>query len=373
VRFQVVQRVEGSGARLGELWTPHGAVKTPVFMPVGTRGTVKSLTPEDLYSLGAELILANTYHLWLRPGAHVVKALGGLHRFMHWERPLLTDSGGYQVFSLASTSQVSEEGVTFQSHLDGSRHCLTPEGAVSVQEALGADIIMCLDECIPYPATEEQTRQSTERTLRWAKRCLGAKRRNDQALFAVVQGGTSPELRRLCAEALAELDFPGYAIGGLSVGEPKEAMLEAAVVAFPRLPAGRPRHVMGVGAPEDLVELVGIGADMFDCVLPTRSARTGQLFTTRGRIVIKNSRHQEEDGPIDESCTCYTCRHYSRAYLRHLFLSKELLAYRLNTIHNLWYFLELMRKIRRAIAAGTFTEFRTIFHREREQDEADSE
>jgi queuine tRNA-ribosyltransferase len=373
VRFQIVQRVEGSGARLGELWTPHGAVKTPVFLPVGTRATVKSLTPEDLYSLGAELILANAYHLWLRPGAHVVKALGGLHRFMHWKRPLLTDSGGYQIFSLAPTSQVSEEGVIFQSHLDGSRHCLTPEEAVRVQEALGADIIMCLDECIPYPASDEQARQSTERTLRWARRCQGAKTRSDQALFAVVQGGTSPKLRRVCAEALVELDFPGYAVGGLSVGEPKDAMLEVAAAVLPRVPADRPCYLMGVGAPEDLVELVGLGADMFDCVLPTRSARTGQLFTTRGRIVIKNSRHQEEDSPIDERCTCYTCRHYSRAYLRHLFLSKELLAYRLNTIHNLWYFLELMREMRRAIAAGSFAEFRTLFYREREQDEATPE
>jgi queuine tRNA-ribosyltransferase len=341
-------------------------------MPVGTRATVKSLTPEDLYSLGAELILANTYHLWLRPGAHVVKALGGLHRFMHWERPLLTDSGGYQVFSLAPSSQVSEEGVTFQSHLDGSRHCLTPEEAIRVQEALGADIVMCLDECIAYPATDEETRQSTERTLRWARRCRGAKTRSDQELFAVVQGGTSPDLRRLCAEALVELDFSGYSVGGLSVGEPKEAMLEAAAAVLPLVPAERPCYLMGVGAPEDLVELVGLGADMFDCVLPTRSARTGQLFTTRGRIAIKNSRHQEEDGPIDERCTCYTCRHYSRAYLRHLFLSKELLAYRLNTIHNLWYFLELMREMRRAMAAGTFAEFRTTFYREREQDEANS-
>jgi len=337
-----------------------------VFMPVGTRGTVKSLTPEDLYALGAEIILANTYHLWLRPGAEVVKAQGGLHRFMHWERPLLTDSGGYQVFSLAQSSQVSEEGVTFQSHLDGSRHFLTPEKAIEVQEALGADIIMCLDECIPFPASDEYSREATERTVRWARRCQGAKTRADQALFAVVQGGTSSELRCLCAEQLAEFDFPGYAIGGLSVGEPREAMLEAAGAVLPRLPAERPCYVMGVGAPEDLVDLVGLGADMFDCVLPTRSARTGQLFTRHGRIVIKNSRHHEEDAPIDEGCTCYTCRHYSRAYLRHLFLNKELLAYRLNTIHNLWYFLELMREVRRAIAAGTFGEFRGEFYRQRQ-------
>jgi len=366
VQFQVLQRAAGSAARLGELWTRHGAIRTPVFMPVGTRGTVKSLTPEDLYALGAEIILANTYHLWLRPGAEVVKAQGGLHRFMHWERPLLTDSGGYQVFSLAQSSQVSEEGVAFQSHLDGSRQFLTPEKAIEVQEALGADIIMCLDECIPYPATDEYTRQASERTVRWAGRCHEAKTRTDQALFAVVQGGTSSELRGLCADQLVELDFPGYAVGGLSVGEPREAMLAAAAAVLPRLPAERPCYVMGVGAPEDLVDLVGLGADMFDCVLPTRSARTGQLFTRHGRIVIKNSRHQEEDAPIDEGCTCYTCRHYSRAYLRHLFLNKELLAYRLNTIHNLWYFLELMREMRRAIAAGTFGGFRGAFYRQRE-------
>jgi queuine tRNA-ribosyltransferase len=285
---------------------------------------------------------------------------------MHWERPLLTDSGGYQVFSLAQSSQVGEEGVTFQSHLDGSRHFLTPEKAIEVQEALGADIIMCLDECIPYPASDEYTREATERTIRWARRCREAKMRADQALFAVVQGGTSSELRCLCAEQLVGFDFPGYAIGGLSVGEPREAMLATVGTVLPRLPTGRPCYVMGVGAPEDLVDLVGLGADMFDCVLPTRSARTGRLFTRHGRIVIKNSRHQDEDAPIDAGCACYTCRHYSRAYLRHLFLNKELLAYRLNTIHNLWYFLELIREMRRAIAAGRFGEFRGEFYRQRQ-------
>jgi queuine tRNA-ribosyltransferase len=368
VQFQVLQRAEESAARLGELWTHHGAIHTPVFMPVGTRGTVKSLTPEDLYALGAEIVLANAYHLWLRPGAEVVKAQGGLHRFMHWERPLLTDSGGYQVFSLAQGSQLLEEGVTFRSHLDGSRHFLTPEKAIEIQEALGADIIVCLDECIPYPASDEYTREAAARTIRWARRCKEAKTRTDQALFPVVQGGNSPELRGWCADQVVELDFPGYAVGGLSVGEPREAMLAAAGAVLPHLPGGRPRYVMGVGAPEDLVELVGLGADMFDCVLPTRSARTGQLFTRQGRIVIKNSRHQEEDVPIDAGCTCYTCRHYSRAYLRHLFLNKELLAYRLNTIHNLWYFLELMREMRREIAAGTFGGFRREFYRQRRYD-----
>jgi queuine tRNA-ribosyltransferase len=353
------------GARLGEIRTPHGAVQTPVFMPVGTKGTVKGITPEDLQSLGAEMVLANTYHLWLRPGAELIEAMGGLHRFMHWDGPLLTDSGGYQVFSLAPTREISEEGVTFQSHLDGSRHFLTPEGAMLIQEALGADLIMCLDECTPYTADREYVQASMERTLQWARRCQQAKTREDQELFAVVQGGMFTELRRACVESLAAMDFAGYALGGLSVGEPREEMLEVATACLPLLPAAKPRYVMGVGTPEDLVDLVGLGADMFDCVLPTRNARNGMLFTSRGRIIIKNRQHRDEDIPIDEFCSCYTCRHYSRAYLRHLFMAKEILALRLNTIHNLWYFLELMRQMRRAIAAGAFKEFRTQFYQHR--------
>jgi len=355
-----------TGARLGEIRSPHGVVSTPVFMPVGTRGTVKGLTPEDLHSLGARIVLANTYHLWLRPGADLIQTVGGLHRFMHWDGPLLTDSGGYQVFSLAPTREISEEGVTFQSHLDGSRYFLTPERAIQIQEALGADIIMCLDECTPYPATREYVQASMERTVRWAHRCREAKTRKDQALFAIVQGGMSTELRHACLERLTEMDFPGYALGGLSVGEPREAMLEVAAACLPQLPVDKPRYVMGVGTPEDLVDLVGLGADMFDCVLPTRNARNGMLFTSRGRIIIKNNQHRDEDMPIDELCTCYTCRHYSRAYLRHLFMAKEILAYRLNTIHNLWYFLELMRQMRRALAAGTFKEFRAHFYQLRQ-------
>lgn len=354
------------GPRLGEIGTPHGTVQTPTFMPVGTKGTVKGLTPEDLKSLGAEIVLANTYHLWLRPGADLIEALGGLHRFMHWDGPLLTDSGGYQVFSLAPTREISEEGVTFQSHLDGSRHSLTPEGVMHIQEALGADIIMCLDECTPYPASREYVQASMERTLRWAHRCKEAKTRQDQALFAIVQGGMSTELRRTCAERLVEMDFAGYALGGLSVGESKEEMMAVTETCLPLLPKDKPRYVMGVGTPEDLVDLVGLGADMFDCVLPTRNARNGMLFTNRGRIIIKNSQHRDEDVPIDEFCTCYTCRYYSRAYLRHLFMANEILAHRLNTIHNLWYFLELMRQMRRAIAADTYKEFRTQFYQQRQ-------
>ena len=355
-----------TGARLGEIRTAHGVVPTPVFMPVGTQATVKGLTPEDLNSLGAQIVLANTYHLWLRPGVDLIKTVGGLHRFMHWDGPLLTDSGGYQVFSLTETREISEEGVTFQSHLDGTRHFLTPEGAVHIQEALGADIIMCLDECTPYPADKEYVQRSMERTLRWAGRCQEAKTSKYQALFAIVQGGMYKELRRDCIDNLVAMDFPGYALGGLSVGEPKEVMLEVTSACLPQLPVDKPRYVMGVGTPEDLVELVGLGADMFDCVLPTRNARNGMLFTSRGRIIIKNSQHRQEDIPIDDLCTCYTCRHYSRAYLRHLFMAKEILAYRLNTIHNLWYFLDLMRQMRRAIAAGTFEDFRAHFYQLRQ-------
>jgi queuine tRNA-ribosyltransferase len=365
--FSLWKQDTDDATRLGEIRTPHGNVQTPLFMPVGTRGTVKGLTPEDLLSLGAGMVLANTYHLWLRPGPDLVKAVGGLHRFMHWEGPLLTDSGGYQVFSLAPRREISEEGVTFQSHLDGSRHFLSPEGAVNIQEALGADVIMCLDECTPHPADRDYVQASMERTVRWARRCQEATTKEDQALFGIVQGGMSIELRKRCVEALVEMDFDGYALGGLSVGESKEKLMEVASATLPLLPKDKPRYVMGVGTPEDLVDLVELGADMFDCVLPTRNARNGMLFTHTGRLVIKNSRHRDEDIPIDDKCTCYACRHYSRAYLRHLFMSREILSYRLNTIHNLWYFLELMRQMRRAIGAGTYKQFKSRFYRLRNE------
>lgn len=365
MKFYLLTQDE-TGARLGEMRTGHGVVSTPVFMPVGTQGTVKGLTPEELHSLGAQIVLANTYHLWLRPGVEVIGAIGGLHRFMHWNGPLLTDSGGYQVFSLAQTREINEQGVAFQSHLDGTRHFLTPEHAVHIQEVLGADIIMCLDECIPYPTSRDYLEVSMERTVRWAKRCQESKSNADQALFAVVQGGMVTELRRACLDNLVEMDFSGYALGGLSVGEPKEVMREVTAACLPQMPQDKPRYVMGVGTPEELVDLVALGADMFDCVLPTRNARNGMLFTSRGRIIIKNKQHRNEDMPIDELCRCYTCRHYSRAYLRHLFMAKEILAHRLNTIHNVWYFLELMRQIRRAIASGTYEEFRTRFYQLRQ-------
>ncbi|MBW1981950.1 MAG: tRNA guanosine(34) transglycosylase Tgt [Deltaproteobacteria bacterium] len=367
MHFRVLRGRESS--RLGLLTTPHGTCYTPVFMPVGTRATVKGLTPEDLQALGAEIILANTYHLWLRPGSDLIKAQGGLHRFMNWPAGLLTDSGGYQVFSLAPTREIREDGVVFQSHLDGSRHFLSPEVAVKVQEDLGADIIMCLDECAPYPVSRSYAREAMERTVEWAGKCQRALSRKDQALFAVVQGGMFLDLRRECCERLVEMDFAGYALGGLSVGEPPELMREVAAAILPLLPADKPRYLMGVGSPEDLVELMGLGVDMFDCVLPTRNARNGMLFTSRGRLVIKNSRHRHADLPIDEQCSCYTCRSYSRAYLRHLFATRELLAYRLNTIHNLWYFLELVRQARRALSGGWYEAFKEDFYQQRQQED----
>jgi queuine tRNA-ribosyltransferase len=335
---------------LGRCQTAHGVFHTPAFIPVGTQGTVKALTPEDLREMGTEIILSNTYHLYLRPGHHRIQRLGGLHRFMHWDYPLLTDSGGFQVFSLNSLVKISEEGVQFQSHLDGSRHEITPEKAMEIQEALGADIILCLDECTPYPAGHGEAERSMQLTLNWSRRCRDSRRREDQALFGIVQGGMFPDLRRRCVEALRGMGFDGYAIGGLSVGESREKMLEMVSETAPLLPPGQPRYLMGVGTPLDIARAVLQGVDMFDCVLPTRNARNGMLFTGGGRLVIKNARYAEDDSPIEPGCSCYTCRHYSRAYLRHLYLSEEILAMRLNTVHNLHFYLNFMGEIRRAIA-----------------------
>jgi queuine tRNA-ribosyltransferase len=342
----------------------HGQVQTPVFMPVGTLGTVKSLTPEELVDTGAQIILGNTYHLYLRPGGDVIKKAGGLHRFMHWDRPILTDSGGFQVFSLARLSRLSDEGYAFQSHIDGASHILTPETAVMFQDWLGSDIMMCLDVCSAYPAERRAVRRAMERTTRWAQRCKGAwtsQTRGENALFGIVQGGMFTDLRRRSAHALADMDFPGYALGGLSVGEPQALMLEVADEALPYLPDGKPKYIMGVGTPVDLVALVALGADMFDCVMPTRNARNGQLFTDHGAINIANARFKDDFKPIAENCDCYTCRHYSRAYLRHLYKCKELLAYRLNTLHNVRYYLRLMKNIRRAIIENRFDQFRNHF------------
>jgi queuine tRNA-ribosyltransferase len=364
--FHILKSSGPAAPRLGELRLARGVVPTPVFMPVGTYATVKTLTPEDLRELGAGLILCNAYHLYLRPGVETIAALGGLHRFMHWDGPILTDSGGYQIFSLSQFRTISEEGVTFQSHLDGgARHFLTPEAVVGLQEALGVDFMICLDECPGYPAPEAEVRRAAELTLKWAARSLAARRREDGALFPVLQGGMLPELRREQAAQMAALEFDGYALGGLSVGEPKELTYETVAVTTAALPQDRPRYLMGVGTPEDLVEGVARGVDMFDCVLPTRNARNGMAFTSTGRVVIKNAAWARDPRPLDESCSCYTCRHYSRAYLRHLYVSREILAFRLLTFHNLYYYLRLMADIRLAISAGDFAGFRQKFYQNR--------
>jgi len=353
-------------ARLGSLTTPHGIIDTPIFMPVGTQATVKAMTPEELKEVDARIILANTYHLYIRPGHELIARMGGLHKFMGWDRPLLTDSGGFQVFSLSELRKISEDGVRFQSHLDGSYHTISPEGAIAIQEALGADIIMCFDECPPYPAEYQYVRTSMELTSRWAKRCKEAKKRPDQALFGIVQGGMYPELRAQSAADLREIGFDGYALGGLSVGEAPNLRYELMECCSGLLPTDQPRYVMGIGTPEDLVEGVNSGYDMFDCVMPTRNARNGMLFTRSGRINIKGAAYTEDSGPIDPECSCYVCRNYSRAYLRHLFRSGEILAARLNTWHNLHYYLSLMAEIRAAIAAGRFADFRREFYAKRQ-------
>ncbi len=355
-------------ARSGLLKTAHGVIKTPIFMPVGTLGTVKALTPEELTTLGSQIILGNTYHLYLRPGCEVIDRFKGLHRFMHWSGPILTDSGGFQVFSLAKLAKISDEGYAFQSHIDGSSHLFTPEKAVAIQDRLNSDIHMCLDQCLPYPSDRAQTLRALDLTQRWAARCHAYwQDETDQRnlLFGIVQGGMFADLRELAAQQMAEVDFPGFAIGGLSVGEPKPLMLEMAEATLPLLPADKPRYVMGVGTPEDLVELTAMGADMFDCVMPSRNARNGQLFTRFGTLNISNARHREDENPIDADCGCYTCQHYSRAYLRHLYANRELLAYRLNTTHNLFYYLELMATMRTAIDSDTFDQFYSDFYSQR--------
>jgi len=361
MNFTVIAQDPACAARLGKIGTPHGEVLTPVFMPVGTQGTVKTLTPEQVAGLGAQIILGNTYHLYLRPGHRLIQQLGGLHRFMNWHGPILTDSGGFQIYSLGALRTITEEGAHFQSHIDGSRHFLSPESAVEIQEALGSDIMMCLDECLSYPAERDEIEKSLARTARWALRCKESRRREGSALFGIVQGGVYPDLRQRSVESLTEIGFDGYALGGLSVGEPKEKMLESLAAAAPLLPSSRPRYLMGVGTPEDLVEGVYRGIDMFDCVMPTRSARNGLLFTNGQKVVIKNARYREDGSPIDSTCDCYTCRNYSRAYLRHLYVAGEILAMVLNTIHNLRYYLRLMERIRDAVRDGRYSDFRRRF------------
>jgi queuine tRNA-ribosyltransferase len=362
IDFKVIKTDHGSAARLGSLTTRHGRIDTPIFMPVGTQATVKAMTPEELREVGAQIILANTYHLYIRPGHELIARQGGLHAFMHWDGPILTDSGGFQVFSLGELRKITEEGVRFQSHLDGSSHFISPEAAVAIQEALGGDIAMCFDECPPFPAEYEYVRRSMELTGRWARRCKEAKRRDDQALFGIVQGGMYRDLRERSAAELGAIGFDGYALGGLSVGEEKELMYEIMAQCAPFLPADKPRYVMGIGAPEDLIEGIYSGVDMFDCVMPTRNARNGMLFTTSGKINIKNAVFAEDRSPIDERCGCYVCRNYSRAYLRHLYRSGEILASRLNSWHNLHYYLSLMAEARKAIAEDRFVQFRQEFY-----------
>ncbi len=362
LRYELIKTCKQSGARLGKIYTPHGVIDTPIFMPVGTQATVKAMSPEELEIMDARIILSNTYHLYLRPGHELVKKAGGLHKFMNWKRAILTDSGGFQVFSLGDLRKIKEEGVEFRSHLDGSKHFISPEKAIDIQNALGADIIMSFDECAPYPADRSYVKNSLERTTRWAKRgLLHHARPQEQALFGIIQGGMYHDLRYESAMQLIEMDFPGYSIGGLSVGEPKEMMYDVLDHLTPHMPADKPRYLMGVGSPDDLIEGVLRGVDMFDCVLPTRIARNGTAMTSEGKLVVRNATYQEDFLPLDPSCSCYTCRNYSRAYIRHLVKANEIMASRLITNHNLHFLLDLMRQVREAIAADRLLDFRKEF------------
>lgn len=353
------------GPRRGKITFPRGEIETPAFMPVGTYGTVKAMTPEELKDMGAQIILGNTFHLMLRPGTEIIKAHGDLHDFMNWDKPILTDSGGFQVFSLAKLRKITEEGVSFNSPIDGAKVLLTPEKSMEVQRDLGSDIVMIFDECTPYPATEEQARESMELSLRWAKRSKDAHGDNPSALFAIVQGGMYPDLREVSAKGLVDIGFDGYAIGGLSVGEPLDERNMVLDATTPKLPTDKPRYLMGVGTPEDIVESVKRGVDMFDCVMPTRHARTGFLYTSTGIIKIRNSQYKDDTRPLDETCGCYTCQNYSRAYLRHLDKCGEILSSRLNTIHNLYYYQQLMREIRSAIEEDRFDTYVKEFYEKR--------
>jgi queuine tRNA-ribosyltransferase len=355
--FRILHQAVGSGARVGRLTLAHGEVATPAFMPVATHGSVKGLTPRDLRECGAEIVLANAYHLSLRPGADVIARLGGLHRFMGWDGPILTDSGGYQIFSLATLARVREEGVDFRSHLDGSTHFLGPEEAMHIQEALGSDVAMVLDECPPGGAPRDVVLAATERSARWAARAVATRSHPEQAVFGIVQGGSDLGLRAESARATVALGFDGYALGGLSVGEPREVTWAVAAVTAPLLPADRPRYFMGSGTPEDLARLVGAGIDLFDCVLPTRHARNGALFTSAGTVVLRHACYADDPRPADERCACYTCSRFSRAYLRHLHMAREPLAVTLNTMHNVTYYERLMQDMRTAIVADAFGAF----------------
>lgn len=362
VTYELIKECKQTGARLGRLHTPHGTIETPAFMPVGTQATVKTMSPEELKVMDAQIILSNTYHLFLRPGHDIVKEAGGLHTFMNWDRPILTDSGGFQVFSLADNRKITEEGVEFRSHLNGDKLFIAPETSIEIQNALGADIIMAFDECAPYPAEHDYCLKSLERTSRWAERCLKAHQRpEEQALFGIVQGGMYEDLRRMSAEHLTSMDFSGYAIGGLSVGEPKPLLYEMLEVTVPMLPTNKARYLMGVGSPDALLDGAIRGIDMFDCVLPTRIARNGTIMTSQGRLNIRNAQYSRDYGPLDPECSCYTCTNYSRAYIRHLIKAEEMFGMRLTTNHNLHFLLEMMREVRKAILEDRLLDYRNHF------------
>lgn len=362
-KFELLKKSDECKARLGKIHTNHGDIETPIFMPVGTKATVKAMTPEELKDIEAQIILSNTYHLYLRPGHELVKEAGGLHKFMNWDKPILTDSGGFQVFSLGNLRKINEEGVEFRSHVDGSKHFISPEKSMEIQNYLGSDIMMAFDECVPYPATYEYTKASMERTTRWAKRCKDFhKNTENQALFGIVQGGMYKDLRTESVNQLVELDFPGYAVGGLSVGEPKDLMVELLDHTVEQLPENKPRYLMGVGSPDYLFEAVESGIDMADCVMPTRMARNGAFMTSAGQVTIKNAKYTHDFSPIDKECNCYTCKNYSKAYIRHLFKENEILGARLATIHNLFFLINLMKNIRISIRENYFLEYKKEFY-----------
>ncbi|MGL4520984.1 MAG: tRNA guanosine(34) transglycosylase Tgt [Bacilli bacterium] len=362
ITYEHIKTCKQSGARLGRVHTPHGSFDTPVFMPVGTLATVKTMSPEDIKSMGANILLSNTYHLWLRPGNDIVKRAGGLHKFMNWDGAILTDSGGFQVFSLSDLRRIEEEGVHFRNHINGDKLFLSPEGAMEIQNDLGSDIMMAFDECPPYPATHEYMKKSVERTSRWAERCIKAHQRpQDQGLFGIIQGGEYEDLRKMSAQDLVSLDFPGYAIGGLSVGEPKDVMNRVLEFTTPHMPFNKPRYLMGVGSPDSLIDGAIRGVDMFDCVLPTRIARNGTCMTSEGRLVIKNAKYRDDFGPLDPNCDCYTCKNYSRAYIRHLIHSNETFGIRLTSYHNLYFLVKLMENVRQAIREDRLLDLRDEF------------
>ena len=371
VRYELIKKCKQSGGRLGRLHTPHGTIETPVFMPVGTQGTVKAMDPSELMDIGAEIVLSNTYHLHMRPGEKLIERAGGLHKFMNWDKTILTDSGGFQVFSLAELRNIKEEGVIFKSHIDGSKHFISPEKAIEIQNALGSDIIMAFDECLPHPCEYDYAKKSLHRTIRWAERCLEThKNTGNQGLFGIIQGGMYKDLREESVREMVKLDFPGYSIGGLSIGEPKPIMYQVLDWTVHLLPENKARYLMGVGSPDCLIEGAIRGIDMFDCVLPTRIARNGTVFTSKGKVVIGNAQYAEDFAPMDDECDCYACKNFSRAYIRHLFKAKEILGPRLTTIHNLRFLINLMAQIRQAIREDSLLDFKKEFFKKYGYDEA---